>query len=589
MKPSTSILNSSVHEVVTFDLVVDKTTVAGDQVLSITVWKEVNRVPSATIVLRDGEAAESDFVISNSDQFTPGKEILIKCGRDGSNSTVFHGLIVKQRVRIVEPGNTELIVDCRDLAVRMTLGRQNRYFEESRDSEVIEEIVGRYGGLTAEVEPTQPVHRELVQHHCTDWDFVLSRAEMNGLLVSVDDGTLKVKKPDTNAAPVLEEVYGRSLLEFDAEMDARYQWKVVEARSWDYANQSMFERTSEAASVKEAGNLSGSTLAAAVDLKAFELRHGGRVLEAELQQWADAAMQKSRLSKICGRAKLFGTSEVKPGQMIRLEGVGERFAGNAYVSGVRQALSQGTWYTDVQLGLSPKWFHESERIIDPAAAGLVPGIRGLQVGKVVQLQDDPNGEDRILVRLPIIDNQARGVWARAALLDAGRNRGTFFRPEIDDEVIVGFINDDPCDAVVLGMLHSSANPAPIVALDSNHEKGVITRSDLRIHFHDDTRTLTISTPAGNRVVLDEDSQSITVEDENQNRAVLDPAGITVESPKDISVRAGGKVDITATGELTMSAASMKLTAQGSMEVTGASSKYAASGVTEVKGSLVKIN
>ena len=47
-----------------------------------------------------------------------------------------------------------------------------------------------------------------------------------------------------------------------------------------------------------------------------------------------------------------------------------------------------------------------------------------------------------------------------ATLDAGKERGTFFRPEIGDEVVVGFLNDDPRHPVILGMCHSSAKPAP---------------------------------------------------------------------------------------------------------------------------------
>ena len=313
------------------------------------------------------------------------------------------------------------------------------------------------------------------------------------------------------------------------------------------------------------------------------------MVEAELQEWTDATMLKSRLAKICGRAKFFGFAGLKPGQLIELQGVGDRFNGTAFVSAVRHDVGNGAWDTHVQVGLPPRWFHRSPEILDVPAAGLLPAVHGLQIGKVVQLQDDPDGEHRILVRLPIINNAARGIWARVASLDAGNERGAFFRPEIDDEVVVGFLNGDPRDSVVLGMLHSSAKPAPITAQDVNHEKGFQTRSKMRVHFNDDTKTITIDTPAGNKVVLDEASTSITVKDQNDNKIVMAPAGIAVESPKDITIKAGGKIDIKATTDLIMSAAKIAQTAQGSMEVKGATSKFEASGIAEVKGSLIKIN
>lgn len=584
-----TIPNNSTHDVVTFDLVVDgKVLDSGYQVISISVKKEVNRIPTATIILRDGEASEGDFEISSSEDFVPGKEIEVKIGRDSNNDTAFVGIIIKHRIRIRESGDNVLIVECKDKCTCMSIGRHNRYFEDSKDSDVMEELIGFYSGLTKDVETTTLKHAELVQHHCTDWDFLMSRAEVNGKLVIVDDGKVQVKKPDTSAAPTLTAAYGTSLLEFEAEMDARTQWQSVEAQAWDYSNQDMFVRSSDTAAVKEPGNLSGSSLAETIDLEKFELRHSGQLLEAELQAWTDSAMLKSRLAKICGRARFFG-AVIKPGQVIELQGVGERFNGKAFVSAVRHDLGDGSWDTHVQFGLPLRWFHSSPEIMDVPAAGLLPGVQGLQIGKVVQLQDDPNGEYRILVRLPIVDNAAPGIWARVASPDAGDERGIFFRPEIDDEVIVGFINDDPRDSVVLGMLNSSAKPAPLTAQDDNHEKGLQTRSKMRVLFNDDTKTITIDTPAGNSIVLDEASTSITVKDQNDNEIIMDTAGISMDSPKDITIKAGGKIDISATGKLSIDAATIEQTAQASFTAKGATAKLEASGIAEVKGSLVKIN
>lgn len=590
MSTSTMIPNNSTHDMVTYDLVVNGSALDSSyQVFSISVTKEVNRIPAARIVLRDGEAADRTFAVSNSEDLIPGKQIQIKIGRDRNNDKVFEGIIIKNQVKISKSGNTELVVECRDNCVKMSVGRHNHYYEESKDSEVIEQIIGRHPGLTPDVEPTSLVHKELVQHHCTDWDFILSRAEVNSKLVIVEDGKIQVKKPKTNEAATLQVAYGATLLEFEAEMDARTQWKSVEAKAWDYTNQTTFEHTSDTAPINEPGNLDGDTLAETINLPKLELRHSGQLLEAELQQWTDATMLKSRLAKICGRAKFFGFADIKPGQMIDLQGVGDRFNGKAFVSAIRHDIGNGAWDTHVQFGLPPRWFHQTEEIIDAPAAGLLPAINGLQIGKVVQLQDDPDGEDRILVRLPIIDNNARGIWSRVASLDAGSNRGAFFRPEIDDEVIVGFLNDDPRDAIVLGMLHSSAKPAPINAQDANNEKGFVTRSDMRIHFHDDTKTITISTPAGNSIKIDEQSTSIEIKDQNNNTIKMEPAGITMDSPANITINAGGKIDITATAALTIAAAQMTISAQSAMEVKGATAKLAGSGITEITGSLVKIN
>ena len=584
------------YNVATFDILIDNELVdPGYKILSISMLKEINKIPTANIIIKDGDASEETFKISEQETFLPGKIIQIKVGRDSENKQLFKGIIVKHGIKVKENGDTELQLECRDEAVKMTLGRHNFYYENQKDSEILEEVIGRYANLTPEVEETTTTHREMVQHHCTDWDFLLLRAEANGKLVIVDDGKIHIEAPKTNTDAALSVLFGSTLLNFEAQMDGRSQWKSVEAKSWNYGEQQLFEHITDSVPIQELGNVDGLQLAENLSPEKYELRHSGQAIAEELQEWTKSMMQISRLAKIRGTAKFTGFDALKPGQLIDLQGVGARFSGKAYVSAVRQDIYDGSWYTQAQFGLKPDCFsYQNEDISDVPAAGLVPAINGLQIGKVVQLQDDPEGENRILVRLPIINNNARGVWARVSTIDAGKGdtkggRGSFFLPEIDDEVIVGFINDDPRDAVVLGMVNSSSFPASINVKDSNHEKGFITRSKMRVHFNDETKTITIDTPEGNCIKLDEEGKSITIEDQNKNFIKMYPSGIEINSNCDIVIEATGKIDIKAGKALTIAAAQTAISAQSSMELKGATAKLSADGIAEIKGSLVNIN
>ena len=584
--------NKAVHDVSSYKILVNDAAVdASYQVLAITTSKEIGRIPFAVIIFRDGEAAAKDFTLSNEEVFMPGNKIRIDIGRDGNNATAFKGIVTRHAIKVRENGHTELHIECRDEAVRMTIGRQNRYYENLKDSQLFDELVGRYQGLKADSAETRLKHDELVQHHISDWDFLLLRAEANGLLVNVNDGKIGIAKPDTSTSPVLDLTYGSSLLEFEAEMDARYQWKNVKASSWDYANQQLFQaEVSESSNFKQHGNISGSTLSDAIKLSNYEMRHSGHALEQELQDWADGAMLRSRLGKIRGRAKFTGFSGIKPGDMVNLDGVGKRFKGNAFVSAVKHEIGNGIWDTHIQFGLDPEQYGITRKDLqDLPAAGLMGGVNGLQIGVVVQLENDPNGEDRIRVKLPLIDKNAQGIWTRIASLDAGDQRGAFFRPELGDEVIVGFINDDPRDAVVLGMLNSSAKPAPITAKDTNHEKGFTTRSKMHFYFNDDTKTIKIDTPAGNSIILDEQGTKIEIKDQNSNKITMDTSGIKIESQKNIEIRAGVNLTLSAGASLSIGGASLGVKADGNLSLEGALAKLSASGITEIKGSMVKIN
>ena len=169
--------NTAVHDVASYEILVNDSPVDSSfQVLSISVTKEINRIPVARIVFRDGDASERNFSLSNEDVFVPGKKIKVNIGRDGNNVQAFKGIITRHAIKVRENGNGELHIECRDEAVRMTIGRHNRYYENIKDNRLFDCLIGRYSGLQSDPEETKLTHQELVQHHISDWDFLLLRA-----------------------------------------------------------------------------------------------------------------------------------------------------------------------------------------------------------------------------------------------------------------------------------------------------------------------------------------------------------------------------------------------------------------------------
>ena len=101
-------------------------------------------------------------------------------------------------------------------------------------------------------------------------------------------------------------------------------------------------------------------------------------------------------------------------------------------------------------------------MVAPAAAGWTAGIEGLQIGVVKKLDANPDGEPMIQVSVPILEAEAPGVWARLAKLHATDGTGAFFVPEIGDEVVLGFLANDPSHPIVLGSLYNGVDhPPPI--------------------------------------------------------------------------------------------------------------------------------
>jgi Rhs element Vgr protein len=568
--------------VVTYKILSDDTEVSRKyQLLSIVVNKEVNRIPTATLVYVDGEPSRQTFELSSKAYFEPGKDIEIQVGYSNDEKTLFKGIVIKHSIKVRDK-NSLLIVECKDKAVKMTVACKSKYYLDVKDSDVIEELIDAHG-LDKDVAATTVTHKQIVQYNSTDWDFMLCRADVNGLLCIANDNKLSVTPPELNADAALIIQYGATVHTLDAEIDARLQYKSVKGSVWNYTDQELNTDTeAEEPLVPEAGNLSPDSLADVIGESEFRLYNSAKIEEPELQAWVNAALLKKRLAKIRGKVTTDGTADVLPGQLIQLNGVGERFEGKLFVTGIRHQVTDGLWQSTFQFGINPEWFAQTYNVQQPLSGAMLPAIQGLHIGIATQLENDPDGEDRILVKIPVINNNEDGIWCRLASLDAGDNRGFVFRPEIGDEVIVGFINNDPRHAVVLGMLHSSAKPAPVQGSDENNEKGYVSRSKMKMVFDDDKISYTLETPGGNKIVVSEDESTIYMEDQNGNKLIMNEDGIIIESIKDIKLKAAK--DLNAEGVNI----SIKGSAQTKLEGS-AGAEISSGGATNVKGSIVNIN
>lgn len=588
MSEQSTIPTPATPDVCTVSILVEGQEISGEfQVLSVSVARELNRVPKAVIQLLDGEASNQTFAVSNTDRFIPGKNIEIQLGYRSENERVFKGIIIKHSIKI-RPNGSFLIVECRDEAVKMTSGKKSRYYTDKKDSDIMEELIGLYG-LQKEISSTQPDLKEVVQYDATDWDFLLCRAEANGQVVIVEDSKITVAAPATGEEAVISVGFGTTILELDAEIDARRQSKGIKAKSWSAGDQEIVEAEGSEPDAVGGGNLSTDDLAEVIGGDPHEIRHGGRLSQPELQAWADGRLLKERLAKVRGRAKFQGFSGVAPGKIIEITGIGERFEGKMYIAGVRHTVAAGNWETDVEFGINPELFAHTFNLRPMPAEGLLPAVSGLQTGIVTALENDPDGEFRIKVRLPLISEAEEGIWARQATLDAGNERGIFFRPEIDDEVLVGFLGDDPRHPVVLGMLHSSAKPAPEEAKDDNHRKGYVSREKMQFVFDDEKKVILLETPGGNKATLSEEDNGIVLEDQNGNKITMDDNGITIESFKDLVLKAANDIKIEGANVDVSAQAALKAVGNGSAEVSGASTTVKGSATTVIQGGLVQIN
>ena len=156
---------------------------------------------------------------------------------------------------------------------------------------------------------------------------------------------------------------------------------------------------------------------------------------------------------------------------------------------------------------------------------------------------DPDSQGRVKVRLPWSpDNEGGGydVWARLATLMAGASRGTWFIPDVGDEVLVVFEGGDARRPYVVGGLWNGEDSPPeqMDGAGNNYKKSITSRRDIRITL-DDTEggeTLTLKTPGGQTIEMKDGGITIEVKDSSGNSVKLEPSGITVTAAAQVKVQ-----------------------------------------------------
>ncbi len=155
---------------------------------------------------------------------------------------------------------------------------------------------------------------------------------------------------------------------------------------------------------------------------------------------------------------------------------------------------------------------------------------------------DPDGQGRVRIRLPWSpdsDDASYEAWARLATMMAGADRGTWFVPDVDDEVLAMFEGGDPQRPYVIGALWNGQDAPPETMGDGNDIHAIHSRNGVILTF-DDTdgqERLQLETPGGQIVTLSDGPGVITIQDGNGNTITLDSSGVTLQCGAKVTVSA----------------------------------------------------
>lgn len=174
---------------------------------------------------------------------------------------------------------------------------------------------------------------------------------------------------------------------------------------------------------------------------------------------------------------------------------------------------------------------------------------------------DPDGQGRVKVKLPWLPDAGGGynVWARLATLMAGNNRGSWFIPDVDDEVLVAFEGGDPRRPYVVGALWNGKDrpPESMDGAGNNFIKSITSRNGVKVTLDDQDgqEKLILQTPGGQKITMQDGPGQVEIKDSNGNSITLDTGGIKIVAAVKVTVQAS-TVEVSA-GMVTVNAGMSK--------------------------------
>jgi uncharacterized protein involved in type VI secretion and phage assembly len=197
-------------------------------------------------------------------------------------------------------------------------------------------------------------------------------------------------------------------------------------------------------------------------------------------------------------------------------------------------------------------------------------IFGVTVCTVVD-NIDCTGGARVQLSLPWLPGFQ--PWARMSNMMGGMGRGSYFIPQIGDEVLVSFNHGDVREPYVLGTLWNSMDRPPTVS-----PTDAVTMRKIR-------------TPLGHELSFDEAKQAVTLASNTMSTVTLDPQKAQISTPTaTITIGKLGDVTIKAATKLTLEAPVIEINADTLISANSrGGAAFGADGLCIIKGAAVKIN
>lgn len=256
----------------------------------------------------------------------------------------FSGEIVAVEPAWTNKGGAKLVVRCYDNTHRLGRGRKTRWFENMKDSDIVQQVGGE-ASLDVQADPTEEVHPYVLQRNESNLAFLKRLAARNNFQLTVRDGALQFKAATTATSPETIAM-NEKLRSLSMNFNTSELASEVVVRGWDVRTKQPIEgRASSGDSPNIGGGSKGSQLAGqhfgehVVTITDVPVQN-----QSQAQALAKAEFQRQARQFGRGTATVDGNEKIRAGAMVKFDGVSKGYNGTYYVVSSRHIVSAYTGY-----------------------------------------------------------------------------------------------------------------------------------------------------------------------------------------------------------------------------------------------------
>lgn len=326
-------------------------------ITGVTYTDELEQIDSFTLTVNNWDADKLRFKYSDGAEFLPGVELELCMGYLGQDPLrrMITGSITSAQPSFPASGQPILTVTGQNRLQKL-LQRDKRSvaYENMTDSQIAR-MIGARLDITVRTDPDAEAgeerYRYLLQKDRPSILFLLERARRIGydLDVGEDEERFLFFGPSVDVRRVTYQLtYGRSLTEFEPNLDTTDQVGELTLRSWDNVNKELIEHTARRSDLQTRGV--GDAGGQQQIERSFS--HTKETITCwpvqtpqEAQIVATETLERNAKDMLTARGATVGLPDLRAGTVIHVDGVGMRYSGRYFVTSTTHTIGDGGYTT----------------------------------------------------------------------------------------------------------------------------------------------------------------------------------------------------------------------------------------------------